>query len=327
MAVEAQTQAQVARTVQAPQRREALLARMQPYLELMRLSNPVGSMMIYIPHLLGCLLALGIQRPHDALYKLLTANLVFVPASAMLHATGCSWNDIVDADLDRQVARTRSRPMARGAISLGNAYRFTALEAVVWLGLLYLLSLEAVLWSLPLIPATMLYPYAKRYTSYPSLTLGPIIAWGTILGFIAMDLNLVASQELPAYRVRGALLSLFAACSVHVSLMDMVYTHQDLKDDTKVGILSMARRFRDYPKRAMSIIAATHVWLLYMACSLVQFSSFWTTVACLVPLISDAWMIVAVDLADGAECWWWFQAGTMMTGPALTVGLLGQALG
>ncbi|KAI9673566.1 MAG: hypothetical protein M1822_009936 [Bathelium mastoideum] len=157
--------------VQTP-RPKSGLETIGPYFELMRLSNPVGSLMIYFPHLFGSLVALSDQR---FLHRFLLVNSICIPALIMLHAASCSWDDIIDTNLDRQVIRTRARPMARGAISVKNALIFTSMETLLWLALLRPIC-HPFWWTAPLIPSTMMYPYVKRLTNYPSLTLGPIIA-------------------------------------------------------------------------------------------------------------------------------------------------------
>ena len=110
----------------------------------MRISPAVGGMLTCFPSLFGSLLAAYISQPILSLQSLLVTNTVLFPASFMLHAAGCSWNDIVDADLDRKVARIRSRPVARGAVSRRNAFIFTVTETFVWLGMLWQISAQCV---------------------------------------------------------------------------------------------------------------------------------------------------------------------------------------
>ena len=96
-----------------------------PYAELMRLHKPAGYYAFYFPHLFGTLYASAILSPMLELSLLLRRNLLFMIGSLLLWGAACSWNDTLDADYDRQVARCRHRPVARGAVSPLAANLFT----------------------------------------------------------------------------------------------------------------------------------------------------------------------------------------------------------
>jgi 4-hydroxybenzoate polyprenyltransferase len=83
-----------------------------------------------------------------------------------MRGAGCSINDFVDRNLDRQVERTRYRPLAAGAVSVPHALVFTgvqlALGSLVWLQLNTVSKILAFS-SLALVAA---YPFMKRLTSW-----------------------------------------------------------------------------------------------------------------------------------------------------------------
>ncbi|KAI9674003.1 MAG: Para-hydroxybenzoate--polyprenyltransferase, mitochondrial precursor (PHB:polyprenyltransferase) [Bathelium mastoideum] len=268
-----------------------------PYFELIRLSNPVGSLMIYFPHLFGSLVALSDQ---GFLHRFLLVNSICIPASIMLHTAGCSWNDIIDANLDRQVIRTHARPMARGAILVKNALIFTSMETLLWLALLRPIY-HPFWWTAPLIPSTMMYPYAKWLTSYPSLTLGPIIA--------------------ARLRVDDAIYHPGILDRSQKSLLDMVYAHQDKKDDIAAGIRSLAIAFNHQPRIIMAALTVAKISLIWLTGEVMHFGSCFTTLAIVGPAILDLWMVAKVNLIDPADCWWWFQYGTVLMGPLLATGM------
>ena len=110
------------------------LIQWRPYAELMRLGNPIGTLMSFFPYLSGSLYAACIWQPMASPRTILITNAWLLAAAFMGHCTGCSWNDIIDMNIDRLVARTRSRPMARRAISPVKALAFTALECSICLG-------------------------------------------------------------------------------------------------------------------------------------------------------------------------------------------------
>jgi len=295
-----------------------------PYLELMRFGNPVGAVMVYFPYLYGSLFALSAPnaRTGSKLDTMLSTNIVLFPAAIMLHSAACSWNDIVDSDIDKKVARTRLRPIPRGAISLQNAYIFTFGEMIVWLWLCHMASPQTLSWSLPLLPMSMIYPYSKRFTHYTTAFLSPIIAWAIYVGYVAMGADPLSSAA-----TFWGLTSMFLAECIHENILEMIYAHQDLKDDLKEGISSMAIRFRAGPKRAMALFALFELIFRIATGILLGFGSFYFVVACAGSALVNVWMLLSVDLADAAQCWWWFQGGGLIIGSILSIGTLTQLQG
>lgn len=294
------------------------------YLELMRFGNPVGAVMVYFPYLYGSLCALSApsSKTGTRLQDILGTNLILFLAAVMLHSAACSWNDIVDSDIDKKVARTRSRPIPRGAISLRHAYIFTLVETVMWLVLLQLVSLQTVFWSLPLIPMSILYPYSKRFTHYTTAFLSPIIAWAVVVGVVAMHADPLSS---PGFF--WGLICMFLAECIHENMLEMIYAHQDLKDDVKAGIHSMAIRFRGGPKRALAVFALLELCFRIITGILMKFGNFYYAIACAGSAVVNIWMLFSVNLADASQCWWWFQGGGLMIGSILSVGMILQLLG
>ena len=294
------------------------------YLELMRFGNPVGALMVYFPYLYGSLFALSASNKISGskLDAILDTNAILFPSAIMLHSAACSWNDIVDSDIDKKVARTRKRPIPRGAISLRNAYIFTFVETVICFALLQLASPQTVIWFLPLLPMTIIYPYSKRFTHYTTAFLSPIIAWGVYVGFVAMDANPLSS---PAFF--GGLTCMFLAECIHENILEMIYAHQDLKDDLKAGISSMAIRFSGGPKRALSLFALTELAFRVATGVLMGFGGFYYVVACIGSALVNTWMLLSVDLADAGQCWWWFLGGGMIIGSILSIGMSSQLWG
>ena len=298
-----------------------------PYFELMRLSNPVGTLLTFFPHLFGSLYAAYASQPPIALHTVVVTNLVFLPAACILHSAGCSWNDIIDADLDRQVARTRSRPMARGAISPRNGYIFTVAEFLVWLAILSQLSVQCVLWGLPLVFLVVLYPYAKRITHYPQVVLGFTLSWGTLIGCVSMGVNPISVVMERSSSVSWALICIISSYIVWTTIIDMIYAHQDLQDDIKAGILSMAVRYKEYPKPTLWVLAGTQVGLLVSTGLLMGFGPVYMTGTCVGSASLLICMIWEVDLKDSSQCWWWFQYGSMIMGTIIAMGMFGEYLG
>ncbi|KAF7528052.1 hypothetical protein G7054_g10244 [Neopestalotiopsis clavispora] len=296
----------------------------KPYIELMRVSNPIGSLLVYFPHVIGILFAACCLTPDDTATsaRVVLSSLLLLPASAILHGAGCSWNDIVDAELDRHVLRTKNRPIPRGAVTLKQAYLFTAAETSTWLCILWTLEPGLLTWSVPMIILVVIYPYAKRFTDFPSVFLGVVLAYGLILGFVSMNIDPLKTVQQGSPSILGATACLFTTYALVVTSMDMIYAHQDLPDDLKTGIRSMAVTFRGHPKLALLGSAALQLGLLLFSGQLMGFSGIYTALACFGVTAANLWIIWRVDLTDSQMCWWWFQYGSIIIGSILSTAML-----
>lgn len=189
--------------------------------QLARFDRPIGWWLLFWPCAWGLLLAGG-QARWDLLGW-------FLLGSIAMRGAGCVYNDIVDADLDRQVARTALRPVASGRVSKRAAWLW--LLALCALGLLVLLQLRlaaqvVALASLALVAA---YPFMKRITGFPQAWLGLVFTWGAPVGWIALRGDGL-----------GVLAALYAGAVLWCIGYDTIYACQDREDDALVGIGSSA---------------------------------------------------------------------------------------
>jgi 4-hydroxybenzoate polyprenyltransferase len=189
----------------------------------MRLDRPIGTWLLYWPCAWSVALA-GVGGRWDLFLWL--ALGAFAARSA-----GCVYNDIVDRDLDRQVERTRLRPLASGRVPLTGAWALIALLLGVALLVLAQLERTAQLLSLASIAPVAAYPFMKRITWWPQAWLGLVFSWGALVGWPAVT----GSFELPA-------LLLWFGSIAWVVGYDTLYAIQDMEDDALVGVKSSARR-------------------------------------------------------------------------------------
>lgn len=199
------------------------------YLQLSRLDRPIGYWLLALPGWIG--LGFASLTYGLAWSDLKWATLILIGAIAMRGA-GCTYNDIVDQDLDKQVERTALRPLPAGAVSTKQAWIW--LFAQCFIGLLVLLCLPRLaqiisLCSLPLVAA---YPFMKRITWWPQLWLGTTFNWAVLVAYTAKTGEL----SLP-------LLILYIGLIFWTVGYDTIYACQDIEDDALVGIKSTARRF------------------------------------------------------------------------------------
>ncbi len=202
---------------------DRLPGRAQAYARLARFDRPAGSWLLFWPCIAGLALAGGVQQQ-----PLLIAW--FGLGSLAMRGAGCVWNDIVDRDLDAQVARTRDRPVASGRISVKAALAFAVLLSLIgMLVLLQLRPLAQVVALVSLIPVAA-YPFMKRITWWPQAWLGLTFNWGALVGWAA-----IAPLDAPEMWL------LWAGGIAWTLGYDTIYALQDIEDDALAGIKSSAR--------------------------------------------------------------------------------------
>lgn len=199
----------------------ALPLPLRDYAQLARFDRPIGWWLLFWPCAWGVLLAGG-----QGEWRLL--GWLLLGAIAMRGA-GCVYNDIVDADIDRQVARTALRPVASGRIGARAAWIW--LFALCGGGLIVLLQLRPLAQGVALVSLALVvaYPFMKRITRFPQAWLGLVFTWGAPVGWFALRSDRL---EVAAALYAGAVLWCIG--------YDTIYACQDREDDAMVGIGSSA---------------------------------------------------------------------------------------
>jgi 4-hydroxybenzoate polyprenyltransferase len=225
-----------------------------PFIQLARLDRPIGWWLLLLPCWESSALASVALRDGPNLWHL---TLFFVGAVAMRGA-GSTYNDYVDRDIDAKVERTRLRPLASGRATPRAALGFLVAQCLV--GLAVLLSFNGLTIALGLISPliVLIYPFAKRFTSWPQAILGLAFAYGALLGWTACTGELGA----PA-------LFLYAAAISWTIGFDTIYALQDLRDDAIVGVRSTARLFGPRVQMAVgalyAVSAASAAFAVFLA--------------------------------------------------------------
>ncbi|XXH00036.1 hypothetical protein Hte_006377 [Hypoxylon texense] len=293
-----------------------------PYVQLARLSPPVGVFIVYSPHLLGILHAAIQQRAPAP--EVLKMCLVMLSGSVLFSNAIHAWNDLVDAPIDRLVARTRRRPIARGAVSPLAAFIFTVTQAAgAALVLLYFLPPQSAPYAVPNMIPIIYYPWAKRHTHFSQVVLGVWMAWGVFMGSVAMNVApYVVDFANAEYGVNKSSVCLYLSCVLWNAIYDTVYAHQDIEDDTKIGMKSLAVLLRGKTKPALYFAEGAMVLLLIASGQDANMGFPFYIFGVLGSLLSLGAMITLVDLADPRSCWWWFRHSFSITGSLISTGLL-----
>ncbi|MBY3412478.1 4-hydroxybenzoate octaprenyltransferase [Rhizobium laguerreae] len=263
-----------------------------PYAQLARWDRPIGWQLLMWPCFWSATLAAN-AAIGEGIYSgsLLVSHLFlyFIGAVAMRGA-GCTYNDLVDHEIDMEVARTRSRPLPSGRVTRAHAKIFIGLQALVGLIVLLQFNWLNVFLGVLSLGIVAFYPFAKRFTDWPQFYLGLAFSWGALMGWAGIMGGLSFAAIL------------FYAASVAWTIgYDTIYAHQDKEDDELIGVRSTARLFGD----------RTRLWLigLYGLTLLLMFIAFALAGANLIAFLAllgaagmFAWQIVRLDINDPDQC-------------------------
>jgi 4-hydroxybenzoate polyprenyltransferase len=264
----------------------------RPYLRLARLDRPIGSWLLLMP----CWWSAGLAgMAADRLPSLTHIVLFFIGAFAMRGA-GCTWNDLVDRDLDGKVERTRSRPIPSGQVTVGQATAFMLAQAFVGLLVLLQFNMFTILTGLASLAVVAVYPFMKRVTYWPQIFLGLAFSWGALMGWPA------------AFgRLDAAAFVLYAGSIAWVIGYDTIYAHQDREDDLMIGIKSTALLFGKNTPVMLTVFYTLAVVLTGLA-GLMAGGGVIFVLGLLAFGAHLAWQIVTVDIDDPAHCLKLFRA-------------------
>ncbi|RJE27105.1 UbiA prenyltransferase family [Aspergillus sclerotialis] len=294
-----------------------------PYIQLSRLFPPAGLFLIYFPHLFGVLhAAIRTQAPP---LTVLHASIVLLGGSFFFSNAAHTWNDLIDAKLDAKVERTSRRPIPRGAVTPQAAFFFALTQGLLaaWFLAGFPTSFTTgFLYALPNVLATLYYPWAKRHTNMPQLVLGVCLAWGIVMGELALGVRTYTYMHI--LEVDWAVVYLFLAAVLWTVIYDTLYAHQDLQADIRVGIKSLAVLFRGRTKRLLWPLLVAMTGMLLMCGWASGLGVVYYVVAVIGAVGSLCMMILMVDLRSTQNCWWWFSKGFWLVGAAISGGLLGE---
>ncbi len=210
------------------------MEKFQIFIQLTRLNNPIGFLLLFWPCAWGLTLGYYFNNKTTLYLKYI---MLFFLGSVLMRSAGCIFNDIVDRNLYKKVKRTMERPIASGKISV--------LEACIYLIFLCLISLLILLQfnSLTIILGmssmilVFIYPFMKRITYWPQLFLGLTFNWGIILGWTSITNNISIEPVI-----------LYLAAIFWTLGYDTIYGLQDIHDDEIIGVKSTSIKFKNNVK-------------------------------------------------------------------------------
>jgi len=219
---------------------------------LIRLPNQTGTQLLLLPTLWGLVLA---SQGRPSLHLL----VIFAAGAFLMRSAGVVVNDVADRSYDSKVARTRSRPLASGTISAGEALTIAILLLGLAGALVLLLNRLALLLSVVALLLAVAYPFAKRIVPLPQAVLGLAFGWGAVMAWAAARDDLA----LPVWVLYGSIVAWTVG-------YDTIYALQDREDDARIGIKSSALFFGDRTWLAVGITFGTALVLLGVAAWLMK---------------------------------------------------------
>ena len=256
----------------------------RPYLRLTRLDRPIGWWLLLLP----CWWSSALAAVADGAWGPSPWHIVLLLIGAIvMRGAGCTWNDLVDRDIDARVERTRSRPIPSGQVSAKAALVFLVLQALAGLLVLVQFNRFAIGVGIASLGVVAIYPFMKRFTYWPQIFLGLAFSWGALMGWAGAR----GALELPAFL-------LYAGSIAWVIHYDTIYAHQDAEDDALVGLKSTALLFGANTRPMLAVFSAAAVILIGLA-----------------GYFADAGLVFAVGLAAFAAHLAWQIAGLRINDP------------
>lgn len=269
-----------------------------------RWDRPIGWQLLLWPCLWSLTLAIVYQYSTQSIYfsvwQFIYFIFLFTLGAIAMRGAGCTYNDLVDEDVDQQVDRTRSRPLPSGQISRRTAWLFLFLQ--VFVGFLVLLQFNRVtiMVGIGSLVWVAIYPFMKRITYWPQAFLGLCFSWGALVGWTAVTGQLTWAPIL-----------LYFGSIAWVIGYDTIYAYQDLEDDQKIGVFSTARLFGNQSYWALVVLYAITIVCFSISFFLAK-----------VPLVAMSGLIAAamhmqkqiefLDIKNGSQCLQTFKANNMV---------------
>lgn len=256
-----------------------------PYLQLARLERPIGTWLLLWPCWWSVALATPAGRFPD-----LKLMVLFGLGALLMRGAGCTYNDIVDRDIDARVARTRGRPLPSGRVSVAQASIFIVMLLAVAFVILLQFNRFTVLLGMASLAVVLVYPFAKRFTDWPQIILGLAFNWGALMGWAAVRGEIALPAAL-----------LYAAGIAWTLGYDTIYALQDIEDDALIGVRSTARLFGANTRKLIAVSYAVTAFLFALAALLAGFGPIFGGVALfgILHLARQAWTL---DTENPTSC-------------------------
>ena len=257
------------------------------FIELARLKKPIGYMLLFWPCMWGLTIAFDFNNELINFFKL---SILFFLGSVLMRSAGCMVNDIVDRNYDKNVERTKNRPIASGEVSVKLGFVYVAVLCLFALFVLLQFNNLTIILALASMPLAFSYPYMKRFTYWPQLFLGITFNYGLLLGWTSVQQNL---GYIPIVFYIGAIFWTLG--------YDTIYGYQDIKDDEIIGVKSTSIKFKKNPKKFISLCYFISLLSITTIGLLMNFSNIFFLFL-LIPTIHMFYQIKKLNILSGDTC-------------------------
>ena len=257
------------------------------FIELTRLKKPIGYMLLFWPCIWGLTIAYDFNNELIIFFKL---TILFFLGSILMRSAGCIINDIVDRNYDKNVERTKNRPIASGEISIVLGFLYAIILCLIAFLVLLQFNKLTIILALVSMPLAFSYPYMKRFTYWPQLFLGITFNYGLLLGWTSVQQNL---SYIPIVFYIGAIFWTLG--------YDTIYGYQDIKDDEIIGVKSTSIKFKNNPKKFISLCYLISLLSIITIGFLMNFSNIFFLFL-LIPAIHMFYQIKKLNILIGDNC-------------------------
>ena len=231
------------------------------FLELTRLKKPIGYMLLFWPCAWGLTLAYDFENSFENYLFLI---FLFFSGSVLMRSAGCIINDIADMDFDKNVERTKNRPLASGKITIKLAVIYSVILCSLAFLVLINFNFMTILLAIASMPFAFIYPLMKRFTYWPQLFLGITFNYGLLLGWTSVNEGI---SLVPLIFYFGAIFWTLG--------YDTIYGFQDIEDDEIIGVKSTSIKFKNNPKKFISFCYFIFISILILIGLLMNFNYFY----------------------------------------------------
>src|SRR5476649_2074466 len=264
--------------------------RLRPWARLARLDRPIGTWLLLWPCIFGLLWGAAADERRFLDWRDLYYVVLFAIGSLVMRGAGCTFNDIVDRDIDAKVARTSGRPIPSGAVTTKGAVLFLIAQCLAGLAILLQFNWFAVALGASSLLLVAAYPFMKRITWWPQAWLGLTFNWGALLGFAAQTGMIDAADAM-----------LYAGLFFWTLGYDTIYALQDTEDDALIGVKSTALLFGT---RAGGWILGfyTAAFTLILAAGFAEHAGWPFVFLMLAAGVHLVWQVHTLNAADPQRC-------------------------
>ena len=258
------------------------------FIELTRLKKPIGYMLLFWPCAWGLTLAYDFSDNLNDYFFYLT---LFFLGSVLMRSAGCIVNDILDRKFDKNVLRTKNRPIASGKVSVALALFYSGVLCLLAFLVLINFNYFTILIALASMPLAFSYPLMKRYTYWPQLFLGITFNYGLILGWTSIinQINLI-----PLILYFGAIFWTLG--------YDTIYGFQDIKDDEIIGLKSTSIKFKSNPNTFLLICFSIFLLSLLSIGILMELNKYYVMIYSMILLQIFFFQLKKLDIESSSNC-------------------------